>query len=185
VPLPRFARAALLVEPEVVEHLGGDLLQAQMARPGTSVHEDESLILAQANRHASRTPSLSLTERAPQLPKSGSCAFGTSKPANQTRSGRAARVLAARSAAVVRSWSATLFDHPELADRCAFRRARLAVPFNRLTVNTARTLGLYPRDDITVIFDRIESAIAVTQRERTQPARARAFDVGFPSKQQR
>jgi hypothetical protein len=84
------------------------------------------------------------------------CSVGQSEPANQVRPLPALRVLAARSAAVVRSWSATLCDHPELADRCAFRRARLAVPFNRLTTNTGRTLRLYPRDDITVTFDRIE-----------------------------
>jgi hypothetical protein len=65
-------------------------------------------------------------------------------------------VLAARSAAMVRSWSATLFDHAELADYRAFRRARLAVPLNPLTTNAARTFALYRRDDISVIFDTIE-----------------------------
>jgi hypothetical protein len=78
------------------------------------------------------------------------------QPANQAKSLPAVFVLAARSAAKVRSWSATLFDHAELADCRAFRRARLGVPLNRQTRDTARTPGLYPRDDITVIFDRIE-----------------------------
>jgi hypothetical protein len=89
-------------------------------------------------------------------------------------------VLAVRSAAIVRSWLATLFDHAELAECRAFRRARLAVPLNRLTTNTARTVGLYPRDDITVTFDRIESATAVTQHERAQRASTRENlpDVG-------
>jgi hypothetical protein len=65
-------------------------------------------------------------------------------------------VLAARSAAVVRSWSATLFDHDELGDCRAPRRALRAVPLNRLTTNTPCTLGRCPRDDMTVTFDRIE-----------------------------
>jgi hypothetical protein len=103
---------------------------------------------------------------------------GTNNPANQTRSLRAVGVLAARSAAVVRSWSATLFDHPELADCRAPRRARLAVPLNRLTTNTARTLALYRRDGTSVTFDRIEFAVAVTQHERAQRARVRASAAG-------
>jgi hypothetical protein len=57
---------------------------------------------------------------------------------------------------VVRSWSATLFDHDELADCRAFRRPRFGVPLNHLALDAARTLGLYRRDGRLVTFDRVE-----------------------------